>query len=69
MKIDNTKNKKDNKKTTENSDKVENGAAGDGLNLTNVLKKSTEVSGPLKTIGTALHTGLTLQTGTLETAV
>ena len=40
-----------------------------GLKLTNVLKKSVEVSGPLKTMGTALHTGLTLSNGTLETWV
>ena len=72
MKIDNTKNKKDNTKTTNTSDKVQNGGAGDaknGLKLTNVLKTSSEVSGPLKTMGAALHTSLTLPTGLLESAV
>ena len=72
MKFDNTKNKQD-KKTKDNSDKIENGGAGDqpknGLKLTNVLKTSMEASGPLKTMGAALHTGLTLPTGTLETPV
>ena len=64
MKIGNTKNKKDNTKTTGNSEKVENSGAGD--QLTNVLKKSMEVAGPLKTMGTTLQTGLTLPNGTLE---
>ena len=72
MKFDNTKNKED-KKTTDNPDKAENGGAGDqaqnGLKITDFLKKSIEASGPLKTVGTALHTGLNLPTGGLETAV
>ena len=71
MKIGNTKNEKDNTKTTDNSDKV--GGAGDqannGSKLGNVLKKSVEVSGPLKTMGGALHTGLNLPIGALESAV
>ena len=37
--------------------------------ITDVLKKSVEVSGPLKTMGTALHTGLNLPNATLETLV
>ena len=69
-KKDNTKNKKDNTKTTDNSEKIEISGAGDqaknGSKLTDVLKKSIEVSGPIKTMGTALHTGLNLPNGTQE---
>ena len=82
MKFGNTKNKEDkktnnketNNKETNNTCKCsENGGAGDqsenGSKITDVLKKSVEIAGPLKTMGTALHTGLTLPNGTLETWV
>ena len=83
IKVENTKKKEDkttnNKQTnkqqeTNNTCKCcKNGGAGDqsknGSKITDILKKSVEVSGPLKTMGTALHTGLTLPNGTLETIV
>jgi ABC-type nickel/cobalt efflux system permease component RcnA len=69
-----TNNKQTNKQQTNNICKCcENGGAGDqsknGSKITDVLKKSVEVSGPLKTMGTALHTGLNLPNATLETLV
>ena len=69
-----TNDKQTNKKETNNTCKCcKNGGAGDqsknGSKITDVLKKSVEVSGPLKTMGTALHTGLNLPIGTLETLV
>ena len=82
MKVENTKKKEDkktnnkqiNNKETNNTCKCcQNGGAGDqsknGSKITDILKKSVEVSGPLKTMGTALHTGLTLPNVTLETLV
>ena len=83
IKVENPKKKEDkttnNKQTnkqqeTNNTCKCcKNGGAGDqsknGSKITDVLKKSVEVSGPLKTMGTALHTGLNLPIGTLETLV
>ena len=69
-----TNNEQTNKQQTNNTCKCcKNGGAGDqsknGSKITDILKKSVEVSGPLKTMGTALHTGLTLPNGTLETIV
>ena len=82
MKVENTKKKEDkktnnkqtNNKETNNPCKCcQNGGAGDqsknGSKITDVLKKSVEVAGPLKTMGSALHTGLTLPNVTLETLV
>ena len=69
-----TNDKQTNKKETNNPCKCcQNGGAGDqsknGSKITDILKKSVEVSGPLKTMGTALHTGLTLPNVTFETLV
>ena len=83
IKVENTKKKEDKKTNEKQTNKqqetnntckcCENGGAGDqsknGSKITDVLKKSVEVSGPLKTMGTAFHTGLTLPNGTLETWV
>ena len=78
VKFGNTKNKEDKKtNNTETNNKETNNTckcgAGDqsqnGLKITDVLKTSVEIAGPLKTMGTALHTGLTLSNGTLETWV
>ena len=69
-----TNNKEKNNKETNNPCKCcQNGGAGDqsknGSKITDILKKSVEVAGPLKTMGSALHTGLTLPNVTLETLV
>ena len=69
-----TTNKQTNQQQTNNTCKCcENGGGGDqsknGSKIIDVLKKSVEVSGPLKTMGTALHTGLNLPNATLETLV
>ena len=82
MKVENTKKKEDkktnnkqtnNKKTNNPCKCCQNGGAGDqsknGSKITDILKKSVEVAGPLKTMGSALHTGLTLPNVTLETLV
>ena len=69
-----TNNKQTNNQETNNTCKCcQNGGAGDqsknGSKITDVLKKSVEVAGPLKTMGSALHTGLNLPNVTLETLV
>ena len=83
MKVENTKKKEDKKTNNKQTNKqqetnnpckcCQNGGAGDqsknGSKITDVLKKSVEVAGPLKTMGSALHTGLNLPNVTLETLV